>query len=212
MAFMNKPAWGSVNWYQALTDNWNSIQNNLVDKSIVTAKGDLIAATAAAVVARLAAGANGTALVADSTQSTGLNYSSLPTTFQVSSSSVRATTSTSTTSTTLVAMNSMSLSVTTGATDTVLAIFTASIHSNANAALLALLRGSTVLQQVIPGNRTYGPTSGTPGVLMAIDQPGAGTFTYSVQWASSNGGTVLQDLAPFSSNGDRELVVVVLPT
>lgn len=74
MATMNKPVAGDPNWYQAVTDNWTSIENNLVDKSIVTAKGDLIAASAAAVPARLAAGANGLFLAADSAESTGVKW------------------------------------------------------------------------------------------------------------------------------------------
>ena len=46
---------------------------------IVDAKGDLIAGTAADTVARLAVGADGTILVADSTESTGLKWSSTST-------------------------------------------------------------------------------------------------------------------------------------
>lgn len=45
-----------------------------IAKSIVDAKGDLIAATAADTVARLAVGTNGQALVADSTTATGLKW------------------------------------------------------------------------------------------------------------------------------------------
>jgi hypothetical protein len=51
------------------TDDANAIQNAIVD-----AKGDLIAATANDTPARLAVGANGTVLAADSTASTGLSY------------------------------------------------------------------------------------------------------------------------------------------
>jgi hypothetical protein len=51
------------------TDDTNAIQNAIVD-----AKGDLIAATAADTPARLAVGANGTVLTADSTAATGLAY------------------------------------------------------------------------------------------------------------------------------------------
>ena len=51
-------------------DDSNAIQNAIVD-----AKGDLIAATADNTPARLAVGANGRALIADSTASTGLAYS-----------------------------------------------------------------------------------------------------------------------------------------
>jgi len=52
-------------------DDSNAIQNSIVD-----AKGDLIAATANDTPARLAVGANGETLVADSSTSTGLRYQS----------------------------------------------------------------------------------------------------------------------------------------
>ena len=48
-----------------------------VANSLVDAKGDLIAATADNTPARLAVGANGQALLADSTQSTGLRWGSV---------------------------------------------------------------------------------------------------------------------------------------
>jgi len=47
----------------------------MVPKTIVDAKGDLIAATAADTVARLAVGANNTVLTADSAEATGLKWS-----------------------------------------------------------------------------------------------------------------------------------------
>jgi hypothetical protein len=54
------------------TDDANAIQNAIVD-----AKGDLIAASAADTPARLAVGANGETLVADSSTTTGLRYNPL---------------------------------------------------------------------------------------------------------------------------------------
>jgi hypothetical protein len=56
------PAW-------ATSDDANAIQNAIVD-----AKGDLIAASAADTPARLAVGANGTVLTADSAEATGLKW------------------------------------------------------------------------------------------------------------------------------------------
>jgi hypothetical protein len=56
------------------TDDANAIQNSIVD-----AKGDLIAASAADTPARLAVGANDTMLVADSSTATGLAYKSAAT-------------------------------------------------------------------------------------------------------------------------------------
>jgi hypothetical protein len=49
-----------------------------IAKTIVDAKGDIIAATAADTVARLAVGANDTVLTADSTTATGLKWASVP--------------------------------------------------------------------------------------------------------------------------------------
>jgi hypothetical protein len=56
------------------TDDTNAIQNAIVD-----AKGDLIGATAADTPARLAVGANGTVLTADSTAATGLAWAAVST-------------------------------------------------------------------------------------------------------------------------------------
>ena len=60
-------AGGVPTW--ATSDDANAIQNAIVD-----AKGDLIAATAADTPARLAVGANGTVLTADSAEATGLKW------------------------------------------------------------------------------------------------------------------------------------------
>jgi hypothetical protein len=55
------------------TDDANAIQNSIVD-----AKGDLVAASANDTPARLAVGANGETLVADSSTSTGLRWTGTP--------------------------------------------------------------------------------------------------------------------------------------
>jgi hypothetical protein len=56
------------------------LANGAVAKSIVDAKGDLIAATAADTVSRLAVGANGTVLTADSAEATGIKWATPPVT------------------------------------------------------------------------------------------------------------------------------------
>lgn len=54
---------------------WVSLDDpNAIQNSIVTAKGDIIGATAASTPARLAVGANNTVLTADSSTSTGLKW------------------------------------------------------------------------------------------------------------------------------------------
>ena len=56
------------------------LANAAIAKSLVDAKGDLIAATADNTVARLAVGTNGQVLTADSTQSTGIKWATVSTT------------------------------------------------------------------------------------------------------------------------------------
>lgn len=55
-----------------------SIIQNPVPKVLVDSKGDLFVATADNVVARLAVGANDTVLTADSAQSGGVKWASVP--------------------------------------------------------------------------------------------------------------------------------------
>lgn len=57
-----------------------TVDPNAISKTIMDAKGDLISATGADTPARLAVGADGQVLVADSTQSTGLKWAVDPTT------------------------------------------------------------------------------------------------------------------------------------
>jgi hypothetical protein len=51
-----------------------ALDGRYMSRTLVDAKGDMIVGTAADTVARLAVGANGAALVADSTQTTGLRW------------------------------------------------------------------------------------------------------------------------------------------
>lgn len=59
---------------EALGDAADATMATMIPKSLVDAKGDLIAATAADTVARLAVGANDTVLTADSSTATGLKW------------------------------------------------------------------------------------------------------------------------------------------
>jgi hypothetical protein len=208
MASMNKPARGSTNWYQALTDNWTSIENNLIDKSTVTTKGDLLAASAASTVTRLAAGTNGQIVTADSTQTTGLKWTTPDSTLTITSARARTTDATSTTSASYVDMDAMSVTVTTTASSKVLAVFNAMIQGSNNQIICKLVRGATTLQTA--SALSSGTNWGMPMTLTGLDQPGAGTFTYKVQWLAGSG-TGTQNLLPNTTEGDRELIVIVLP-
>lgn len=66
---LSKASNADMDFTWVTTDDANAIQNSIVD-----AKGDLIAATAADTPARLAVGTNGQFLVADSTTATGLKW------------------------------------------------------------------------------------------------------------------------------------------
>jgi hypothetical protein len=73
---LSKTSGTDMDFTWVTTDDANAIQNSIVD-----AKGDLIAASAADTPARLAVGSNNALLVADSTTATGLNWGSLATSY-----------------------------------------------------------------------------------------------------------------------------------
>ena len=66
---LSKTSGTDMDFTWVTTDDTNAIQNAIVD-----AKGDLIGASAADTPARLAVGANGTVLTADSAEATGLKW------------------------------------------------------------------------------------------------------------------------------------------
>lgn len=74
MATMNRPSSGNTNWAQDVNDNWISVETNLITKSLIPAKGDLIAASGGSTPAKLGIGSNGQILKADSSQSSGLKW------------------------------------------------------------------------------------------------------------------------------------------
>jgi hypothetical protein len=208
MGIMNHPSQDSVDWFKAVADNWAYIENNLLDKTLAAAKGDLIAATASASPARVPVGANDDTLIADSSQTTGLRWvGGINSTSAVTAVRARATTSTSTTSSTFADMDSMSLNVTVGATNKVLVIFSSTMKGGSNSGTVRIMRDSVDLKY---GTGQGGTTWGVPMGMATVDQPGSGTFTYKVQWRVDTG-TITQDLQPYSASGDRELIVVTLP-
>jgi hypothetical protein len=208
MVTLNHPASNSSSWYQAVTDNWDTIETYLLDETAVTAKGDLFVARASGVPSKFAIGTDGQVLMADSLQPAGVRWATVHTAGQVAASTVRAVTSDSTTSTSFTDLGSMSLTVSVTSPQKVLVFFNASFNStNTIFAALQLLRGTTVLMRAsIGGQGTWNDVC----PLFSLDQPGTGSFTYKVQWLV-NSGTGNQDLQPVSAAGDRQLSAILLP-
>jgi len=124
--------------------------NAAIAKTIVDAKGDIIAATAADAVSRLAVGANNTVLTADSTTATGLKWAAAAAGGKVLQV-VSATNATSVlNSTTTFADTNLTATITpTSNTSTILVLITSTIGKTAgdsnSSIFVNLLRGATVI-------------------------------------------------------------------
>lgn len=165
-----------------------------IQPTIVTAKGDLIAATAASTPARLAVGANNTVLTADSSTATGLKWATPAGGGKVLQMvSQRVATEVTSTSTTYAATG-LSLSITpTASTSKILIMVTLPTrrYSNANAGIFyRITRGGSAIE-------TYeqSVSLNTGGVLdlrvmqsfQYVDSPATtSATTYAVQFANEN--------------------------
>ena len=167
-----------------------------IQPSIVDAKGDLIVATAADSVDRLAVGSNGQYLKADSTAATGLSWATLPSSGKVLQV-VQATYTTQTSnSTDVLADTGLTASITPSATSSkilVLAHHNGVSKSNGNAAnavQIELYRGtSTSLATVFAG---YTGTAlrvdiGTNAITYLDSPSTTSATTYKTRF--KNGGT-----------------------
>jgi hypothetical protein len=217
MANMNMPSQNNTNWYSSVDANWTSIETNLIDRNLLTAKGDLLAASASDALARVGVGADGQVLVVDSTQTAGIKWGDGNSAGAIHSSSVRAVTQQAMSSSTFGLLDSMSLSINVSSAQKVLAIFSCQLSvpaAGSGGVFIQILRGSTVLRQAAtPG--TGGRVSASSFTLVTLDQPGTGIFTYQVQWALGTPSfevAITQDLNPYKANaGDRQLILVALP-
>jgi hypothetical protein len=176
------------------TDDADAIQNAIVD-----AKGDLISATAADTPARLAVGANGTVLTADSAEATGLKWATPAggggKVLQVvnASTNTAVTVSNNTfTDTTLTATITPS-----AATSKVLVLVSQSGGSKsnqnlANAITLRLMRGATSILEFVKFGNYTGATERLSGMSFScnyLDSPNTtSAVTYKTQLANNNNG------------------------
>lgn len=71
---LTKPDVGSVGWGSSVNQNFTDIEGSVIEKSLLTTKGDVIAASAASTPVRVAVGTNGQVLTADSTLSAGVKW------------------------------------------------------------------------------------------------------------------------------------------
>ena len=178
------------------SDDANAIQNTIVD-----AKGDIIAATAADTPARLAVGTNGHVLTADSTAATGLKWAAAAAGGKVLQV-VTATYSTPTTITTTTFTDSgLSASITPSAATSKILVF---IQQPYEAYRLTdqvgigyqIVRGATNIVTTAKDNNWIYVGSGANAAqmkfsptLMYMDSPSStSSLTYKSQWALINTG------------------------
>jgi hypothetical protein len=185
------------------------LANGAVAKSIVDAKGDLIAATAADTVSRLAIGTNGQVLTADSAEATGIKWAT-PATGGGKVGQVLSTLKTdtfSTTSSSNVTITGLSQTITPSATSSKILIIvslSAGVTNNdGNLAMFQISGGNTATyvgdtasnrQRVVhwvrrPGDGATVAATNMPMTMVYLDSPSTtSAITYNAV-ARVNGGT-----------------------
>lgn len=169
-------------------DDTNAIQNAIVD-----AKGDLISASAADTPARLAVGANGTVLTADSTEATGLKWVAPASGGKILQVVSATTTSTTTTTATTPQATSVTASITpTSATSTILIMVSngfVQVNNQFNNAKCKVFRGSVAGTQIDMITETQTNSTGAIVIaqaMMGIDSPNTTSATTYVQSIESS--------------------------
>jgi hypothetical protein len=159
---------------------------NTIAPSLVDAKGDLIAGTAADTVGRLAVGANGTTLIANSGQTTGLQWNT-GSILQVVSFNTISQVSNATTS---YVDTGCTISITPKfSTSKIYAVATTSIYSADSAAnvTVRLVRGATELALTILNDDTSG-NNHSQSAINYLDSPATtSSTTYKTQFKNGAG-------------------------
>ena len=179
------------------------LANAAIAKSIVDAKGDLVAATAADTVSRLAVGTNGHVLTADSTAATGIKWAAPAGGGKVLQvvSATKLDTFTST-STSPVDITGLSVNITPSSASSKIMVF-ASISGNglnaSNGSVFRLIRDSTdLIVPTSPGSRIGGAiglfttsiSTVQQGSINYLDSPSStSSLTYKIQGLANVAGT-----------------------
>jgi len=171
-----------------------------VQKSVATAKGDLLVATASGVIARQGVGTNGQVLTADSTLTNGIKWATVSATPRIGQVvTAETTTTTTTTSTSFVDATSMTLTITpTSSTSKILILSSFVLQSFASGSggpggEYQIVRGST---SVMAGSFVWTNSSATgiimnePVAMSYVDSPATtSATTYKIQFARAGGAT-----------------------
>lgn len=186
--------------YDTATNEWIPIgvgahSHNEIPNTIVDAKGDLIVGTAADTVSRLAVGTNGYALVADSTQSTGIKWAPNGKILQV----VSATYSTETSSgVTTYADTGLTATITPTSTSSTILVMPSISFRKTDAAAnncvnIKLLRGSTTIYTALQMLLTSTAINNFgQWAYMYVDNPATtSATTYKVQFANNITGSAV---------------------
>jgi hypothetical protein len=176
-------------------DDSNAIQNAIVD-----AKGDIIAATANDTPARLAVGANGTVLTADSAEATGLKWVAAAGGGKILQVIFASTTTEVTNSTNVYADTTCTVSITPSSASSRIMLIVNHNGWNKSSADVGnfietqLLRGATQIMFVSNGNRTSDQTLDltTSQTLMYVDSPSTtSATTYKTQFKNGRNGAAV---------------------
>lgn len=171
-----------------------------VQKSVATAKGDLLVATASGVIARQGVGTNGQVLTADSTLTNGLKWSSVSATPRIGQVvTAETSTTTTTTSTSYVDATNMTLTITpTSATSKILILSSFVQQSYAAGSggaggIYQIVRDSTSIMEgswVWTNSSVSGIIINQPISMTYVDSPATtSATTYKIQFGRSGGAT-----------------------
>lgn len=162
--------------------------------SIVDAKGDLIAATAADTVSRLAVGSNGQVLTADSTAATGIKWAAA--TGKIVQVVQGTKTTTSSTASGTISDTGLTLTITPTSASNTIMVFAAfdgetrnGVSSTQNFSPFYLYRGTTQLQKTFIGSYNFAtvssPRAYSPVAFSYIDSPATtSATTYKIRYAT----------------------------